>query len=392
MSSFTVGHATHPDAAMALALAAAQIDAALAAGGAAARQALTLGFVYLTDHFAGAAASVLAELQARWPGVAWVGTVGVGVSATGVEYFGEPGLALMLAPLPPASFEVFSGARPLARVAPFTALVHADPATPDIDELIAEMSRRTLTGYLFGGLASSRGATLHIADEVLRGGLSGVAFSKDVTLISRVSQGCQPIGATRLVTRAERNVVIELDGKSALPQLLADLQIASLDDPREVMPRLQATLVGLSSASQPFDGERRTARAGQFGPDTRVRHLVGLDPGRQAVAVGDMVEPGMQLAFCTRDAQAARRDLVRICAEIRDEVESALEPRRMAGAIYVSCSGRGGAHFGGDSAELQIVQHALGDVPLVGFFAAGEIARHHLYGYTGVLTVFTAPA
>jgi small ligand-binding sensory domain FIST len=27
-------------------------------------------------------------------------------------------------------------------------------------------------------------------------------------------------------------------------------------------------------------------------------------------------------------------------------------------------------------------------VPLVGFFAGGEIARRHLYGYTGVLTVF----
>ena len=26
--------------------------------------------------------------------------------------------------------------------------------------------------------------------------------------------------------------------------------------------------------------------------------------------------------------------------------------------------------------------------PLVGFFAGGEIARHHLYGYTEVLTVF----
>jgi small ligand-binding sensory domain FIST len=64
----------------------------------------------------------------------------------------------------------------------------------------------------------------------------------------------------------------------------------------------------------------------------------------------------------------------------------------MAGAIYVSCASRGGAHFGGPSAELQIVRHALGDVPLVGFFAGGEIARHHLYGYTGVLTVFTAPA
>jgi small ligand-binding sensory domain FIST len=64
----------------------------------------------------------------------------------------------------------------------------------------------------------------------------------------------------------------------------------------------------------------------------------------------------------------------------------------MAGAIYVSCTGRGGAHFGGPSAELQQVRRALGDVPLVGFFAAGEIAHNRLYGYTGVLTVFMASA
>ena len=43
-------------------------------------------------------------------------------------------------------------------------------------------------------------------------------------------------------------------------------------------------------------------------------------------------------------------------------------------------------------ASWSVVRNALGDVPLVGFFAGGEIARHHLYGYTGVLTVFTAPA
>ncbi|MBX9833091.1 MAG: FIST C-terminal domain-containing protein, partial [Burkholderiaceae bacterium] len=115
---------------------------------------------------------------------------------------------------------------------------------------------------------------------------------------------------------------------------------------------------------------------------------------------------------------AARADLMRICAEIREELSpEELEPaslmsstnaegemnvanhapgasaapqagRRICGAIYVSCSGRGGPHFGGPSAELQIVRHALGDVPLAGFFAGGEIAHHHLYGYTGVLTVF----
>jgi len=99
---------------------------------------------------------------------------------------------------------------------------------------------------------------------------------------------------------------------------------------------------------------------------------------------------------------------MRICAEIREELEPqemALEAaaalttseaeaaphpaRGIAGAIYVSCAGRGGAHFGGPSAEMQIIRRALGDVPLVGFFASGEIARNHLYGYTGVLTVFT---
>ena len=136
----------------------------------------------------------------------------------------------------------------------------------------------------------------------------------------------------------------------------------------------------------------------------------GYAPGRRGIAVADQIEPGMQLAFCQRNMQAAKADLIRICAEIREELEpleltmetasalaasqaeSAPHPaRRIAGALYVSCSGRGGPHFGGPSAELQIVRRALGDVPLVGFFAGGEIARHHLYGYTGVLTVFTAP-
>ena len=58
----------------------------------------------------------------------------------------------------------------------------------------------------------------------------------------------------------------------------------------------------------------------------------------------------------------------------------------------MSCAGRGGPHFGHPSAELQIVRRALGDVPLVGFFAGGEIAHQNLYGYTGVLTVFTTDA
>jgi len=36
----------------------------------------TLGWVYLTDHYAPHAQALLDELQRAWPGVAWVGSVG----------------------------------------------------------------------------------------------------------------------------------------------------------------------------------------------------------------------------------------------------------------------------------------------------------------------------
>ena len=138
----------------------------------------------------------------------------------------------------------------------------------------------------------------------------------------------------------------------------------------------------------------------------RVRHLIGLDPGRQAVAMADDAEPGMRLAFCQRDVAGGaarpgahlqrdpRRARTRACRCRRAGAAGAGRRRARAsrGALYVSCAGRGGPHFGGPSAELKIVQHALGDVPLVGFFAGGEIAHRHLYGYTGVLTVFTGAA
>lgn len=397
-----VAHATHPDARMALALAAAQIEAQRAdrqAAGAAFMP--TLGLLYLTDRCAAQAEAVLAEARQRWPGVQWAGCVGMGVIASGVEYIDEPALVLLLLDLPAEQFRLFNGRQPLdARAAQpalegrhaHTALVHADPATPDLGELVAELAGRTTSGVLFGGLAASRDSSrsLHIADGVFQGGLSGVAFGEQVPLLSRVTQGCQPVGPARRISDCDGNLVLALDGQPALPLLLADLGI-SLERPQQAVAVLRGTLAGLSGVG---DGEAALlGRGGQFGEHTRVRHLIGIDPARQGVALADWVEPGQALAFCRRDTEAARRDLVRICAEIRDELEAdAPATRRIAGAVYVSCSGRGGPHFGGPSAEALIVQHALGDVPLVGFFAAGEIARDALVGYTGVLTVFTSPA
>lgn len=420
MKNFPLAHATHPQWRMAAALVLAQLRAQLALPGA---SSPTLALLYITDHYAAEAQAILAHLSAELPEMTdWAGTVGVGIAATNVEYFDEPALAVMLCELPADQYRVFSGVAPLGLgFQAHTALVHADGHTPELSELIKEMAARTDSGYLFGGLAASRGESLQFAlggdgfiggqgraTGVFKGGLSGVAFGEGVRVVSRVTQGCLPVAGSHTITEAERNVVYQLDGEPALQVLLRELKV-TLDEPEPALVAVRATLAGLvhaKDASAHADGGGRAIhRTGNFGSDVRVRHIIGLDPQRSGVALAELVEPGMQLAFCQRNVQAARADLMRICAEIREELEpeelpltagaldaepSARAPQRMLGAVYVSCSGRGGPHFGGPSAELQIVRHALGDVPLIGFFAGGEIARHHVYGYTGVLTVFLA--
>ncbi|WP_287740276.1 FIST N-terminal domain-containing protein [Diaphorobacter sp.] len=416
MRLFPNAHATHPQWHMAAVLVLAQLRAQMALPQYA--SAPTLGLLYITDHYADDAAALLDLLRRELPTVTdWAGAVGVGVAGNNVEYFDEPALSLMLCDLPRAHYRVFSGVAPLAHgdaagvgFAAHTALVHADGQTPELADLVAEMAGRTSSGYLFGGVVASRGAQVQLAlpaggegDGVLHGGLSGVAFDAQVELVSRVTQGCQPIGAQAAITAAQDNVVLELDGEPALDVLLDTLGVTLQGDAQAALRAVRATLAGLEDADAP-----QRQRTGHFGADTRVRHIVGLDATRSGVALGDHVEVGMRLAFCQRNVGAARADLMRICAEIREELSPQLEEaqalpaagsaphaepaggRRICGALYVSCSGRGGPHFGGPSAELQIVRHALGDVPLAGFFAGGEIAAHRLYGYTGVLTVFVA--
>jgi small ligand-binding sensory domain FIST len=164
---------------------------------------------------------------------------------------------------------------------------------------------------------------------------------------------------------------------------------------------VRRTLVGIAQPDD--DGVRRT---GDFGPGVRIWNLIGIDNYRRGFSIVDSVSCGQRLTFCEVDQQTARTDLVRICAEIREALESqqALTngcaahdglvgaAPRILGAHYVSCPVRSGLHIGTPGAELRIIQKALGDVPLTGFFTSGEIAYRYLYGFSGVLTVFAQSA
>jgi small ligand-binding sensory domain FIST len=233
---------------MAAALVLAQLRAQMALPEYATQPSLAL--LYITDHYAPHAQDILEHLSGELPLVTdWSGTVGVGIASNNVEYFDEPAMAVMLMNLPADQYRVFSGVAPLGLgFEAHTALVHADGETADLGELLQEMAGRTETGYLFGGISSSRGRSVQFAvaadgnlrghgaaSGVFSGGLSGVAFGRDVALVSRVTQGCSPLSAVRTITAAERNVVYALDGRPALDVLLEDLEV-SLDQPEEALP------------------------------------------------------------------------------------------------------------------------------------------------------------
>jgi len=346
--------------------------------------AATLGFVYLADALAPHAGEILARLEADTGIGDWVGSVGVGVLATGTEYLDESALVVLLADFPVGEFQVFSGRRrpPAAGTrtasgasAAHFAVVHGDPHTESIPQLVEDMAGKVESGFLIGGLASARGKTIQIANGVLSGGLSGVVLSSRVPVVTRLTQGCQPLVPARgravahhRITEAERNVIVTLDHRPALDVLLEDLGAPFARDLARAAHQIFAGL--------PIEGSDTG--------DYVVRNLVGIDPKNRLVAIGAEVEADMPLMFCRRDSEAARADLERMLAELSAELVGT--PK---GALYYSCLGRGEHMFGERSAELEIVRRRLGDLPLAGFFANGEISHDRLYGYTGVLAVFT---
>ena len=344
-----------------------------------------LGVLYCTDPLRPLLGEIVRELRTRSGVEHWIGASGVGVGVDSIEVFSDAALAVMLMQVPRRDFRVFSGAAPLrAWRRAGAALVHADADESDLDELLAELAPRV--GALSGGVVD--GAQL--ADTALAGGISGIAFAPRVALAGGLARGWAALGPLRTVTRCSGQLVQTLDGRAALDVLLGDLGVAPLragGDVAELAPRLRRMLAVVGGADECDSALRPCA-------------IAGLDLQRGAIALGLRPAVGMRLQLCRRDADAARRDLVRLATSVRDELEQRRDARVAAGqlaaagrrgargAVYIACASRGGAYFGGADAELALLRRHLGDVPLVALFGAGEIHGGLAFGDSGVLTVF----
>ena len=344
----------------------------------------TLGIIYISEPAAPMLGSLVRELAAGTGIASWVGGVGLGVCAAGQEVYDRPAVAVMTAAVPSDSFRLFGAtddpakdlprqhARWIETTQPTLALVHADPRCTDLMQ--AAIDTASASGaFLVGGLVSHRCAAPLVAggsgpDALGKAGISGLLLGPEVAVATALTQGCVPIGPVRRVDEARDNVVMAIDGRPALSVFYDDIGPDLARDPR--------TLGGVIFAGLPVPGSDTG--------DYLVRNLLALDPRQGWIVLGAEVAPGEPIVFCRRDPDSARADLVRMLKQLSGRLTG--PPKA---GIYVSCIARGVALFGEPGVETGLIRETLGDFPLIGFFANGEISRDRLYGHTGVLTLFT---
>ncbi len=338
-----------------------------------------LGFLYVTDHLADHLGDVLDVMRKRTGIVEWVGTVGMGICVDDREYFDQPAVAAMVATLPTDSFRILPALRDdlsgmtegdsdwIDRHSPAFGVVHGDPThalTPALIEALSDEG----TCFLVGGLSSSRGRNPQIAGRMEDSCVSGVLFAPAIEVATGLTQGCTPVGPVHTITESAENVLMTLDGKPALDVFKSDIG--------ELLARDLNRVGGYIHAAIPIPGSDTG--------DYTVRNLVAIDPAKGWLAIGERVSEGDRVMFVRRDPQSAEIDLRHMLERLRKRLNGA--PR---GALYFSCVGRGASMFGAEGREVALIREVLGAVPLIGFFGNGEISRDRIYGYTGVLTLFT---
>ena len=339
-----------------------------------------LGFVYVTAPFSEELENISIFLR-RTTGVeTWVGTVGLGVCATGQEYFDTPAIVAMAVPITADGFRLFGGVKEdaadvgksnaewIAEAGMPLVVTHGDPANRLLPALIEDLAEET-NGFLVGGLDFGMGPPRQLSGKIEQDGLSGVLLSPNaVQVATGLTQGCSPIGPVRRITIAEENVLIEIDGRPALEVFNEDIGEELASDLDKVAGQIFAGL--------PIEGS-------DVG-DYTVRNLIGIDPENDMIAIGEHVDAGDSVLFCRRDQNSAVEDMKRMLGDLKRRAGGA--PIR--GGLYFTCLARGPNQFGPDSAELRMIVDELGEFPLVGFFCNGEISHDRLYSYTGVLTLF----
>lgn len=289
-------------------------------------------------------------------------------------------------------------------------IVMGEPFGFPVDVLLERFNEDRPGIRIAGGMASGASAPgesrLLLGDQTFDQGLVAIRIS-GTPVRMLVSQGCRPIGDPMVITKCERNIIQALGGKKALDVVYDLFGTLPTREQRMFQNGLHLGRV-IDEYQEKFE----------FG-DFLIRNVIGIDKDESTVQIGDFVRPGQTVQFHIRDAESASIELEQL-------LKRAVEQRGFEAALLFSCNGRGTNLFPDPHHDVSKIQNAnrflnakadlagsvqarsaTGDpvddtnveavsdtpeIPLAGFFAAGEIGpvgnKNFLHGFTASLVLF----
>ncbi|UTH74613.1 FIST N-terminal domain-containing protein [Chromobacterium sp. IIBBL 290-4] len=229
-----------------------------------------------------------------------------------------------------------------------------------------------LIGDMAGGMMPQL-----LDDDLLSQQAIAVDFGAGARLDAVIMHGCQPATGYYRITRADGNLVYELDHRPILDVLAEWLG-------PDVPPEQYAFFVTL--------GMNRGDKWGPFREEDYVNRLcLKVDRKRQALMMfePDLIE-GEEVQLMVRSL-----DLDYIAPRI-EALFSAQAGRRPVLALYINCAGRAAAYAGLEQEDAHAVQQAVaGRAPLLGFYSGVEIGpiqgRPTPLDWTGVFCLLSVP-
>jgi small ligand-binding sensory domain FIST len=370
--------------------------------------AFNVGFLYISDHLAQDAESILNLFRSVLEIQNWVGTVGVGVFSNSQRFVDEPAISALIGHIDEADFQIFNATQTernneqalrqfLGRNDPMLIFTHGDPMAEENPATALKRLEDFTSGFIVGGLSSSRHMHMQFASQITDNGLSGIVFSQHIPVASTLSQGCSIIGEIHTITRCDGHTIQELDSKPAadvFEQSLRSMAIKKIDrdpdtimvdenllkDPDNIPEEFKTIFKGEVLVGFPVSGSDQK--------EYLVRNIVSInDDG--SMTISETIVQGDLMLFVHRDDQTVAEDLCKNLLDLRERVKKSHGEFKPKAAIYVSCLARAFSEPQSKTQmEIELIRDIIGDVPLTGFYAGGEINRARLYGYTGILTLF----
>jgi hypothetical protein len=238
-------------------------------------------------------------------------------------------------------------------------LVYSDGLNVNGSELLEGFKSVLGEIPVMGGMAGDGfnfSKTVQLFNETVSDGLVIAVglYGNNLIAATGVGRGWKPYGPPRKVTKSEKNVVLELDDKPALP--LYKMYIGE---------HASKSLPG-SGLNFPFaiieEGRRDIEK---------IRTVLSIDNANNSLTFAGNVEEGGTVRFC----QATHDRLVDGAGDAAHLVADHTSTGQTGLAVCVSCVGRKGVMAAQVADEIKLVHQILGaQTALTGFYSYGEFA------------------